>query len=289
MLGKRIIPNVSEGNALVQICSVLIVSIGGFSIGAHFAWPSPSTPQLIQNTSYIGQVTIEEASYFSVISGVSTIASSFLVANAMKHVGRKRIIWSMTIPQLLSWILIAQAKSIAPIYIARALSGIGEAIGFCTITVYIGEITTPELRGKWGSMFSCATLLGNLCITVANDYIGIATAAYIFLFAPLLQLVLVALLPDSPYFLLEKGRYDDAKAALRQLRWKTDVDDEFLALRKDVERQISESGSFMDLLKIVTNRRALWVITYWAAHLPAIQRVFRVRHLRAVHLPVSRS
>ncbi|KAB0798473.1 hypothetical protein PPYR_09466 [Photinus pyralis] len=50
------------------------------------------------------------------------------------------------------------------------------------------------------------------------------------------------------------------KVHWRQLRWKTDVDREFMTLTADVERQISESGSFKDLFCIGTNRRALLVL-----------------------------
>lgn len=256
----RIVPKTSKGSNFLQICSIFIVSLGGFSVGAHFAWTSPSIPQLILNSSYIGSITIEDASYISIISPSSMLAASFLIGIGMKYIGRKYIIGFMAIPHIISWILISKAKNIAGIYVARALSGISEAITFCTATVYIGEIATPSVRGRWGNMLTCAIYLGQLSIGSVGAYVGIPKTAYIFLFAPLLQILLIIFLPESPYFLLAKGKHDEAKGALRQLRWKTDVDREFLTLTADVERQISGSGSFKDLFCIDTNRKALLVL-----------------------------
>ncbi|KAK5638784.1 hypothetical protein RI129_013079 [Pyrocoelia pectoralis] len=57
-----------------------------------------------------------------------------------------------------------------------------------------------------------------------------------------------------------KDKKYEAKVALEELRWKTDVLDEFSDLSKDVRRQISESGNFKDLFLNPTNRRAITFI-----------------------------
>uniref|UniRef100_A0A1Y1MFS3 Major facilitator superfamily (MFS) profile domain-containing protein n=2 Tax=Photinus pyralis TaxID=7054 RepID=A0A1Y1MFS3_PHOPY len=232
-------------------------SLGGFSAGAQLAWLSPAVPQLLLNTSYIGPITIEQASYFSVITPVATIASSFFVANATKVFGRKLVIGFMAIPHIASWLLIATAKSIVSLYVARAVNGISDAVNFCAISVYVGEIATPTVRGRWGNIPMCAILLGHLSVVIVANYCDLVTTAYIFLFAPLLQLLLIATVPESPYLLLMKGRTLDAKLALEELRWKTDALEELYDLRRDVQRQISEPGTFRDLFRTPTNRRAL--------------------------------
>ncbi|KAJ8930540.1 hypothetical protein NQ314_016653 [Rhamnusium bicolor] len=54
-----------------------------------------------------------------------------------------------------------------------------------------------------------------------------------------------------------KGRFEEAKESLRRLRGKENIDDDFLSLKADVERQISESGTWKDLFTINSNRKAL--------------------------------
>uniref|UniRef100_A0A1Y1MWM7 Major facilitator superfamily (MFS) profile domain-containing protein n=1 Tax=Photinus pyralis TaxID=7054 RepID=A0A1Y1MWM7_PHOPY len=257
---EKLIPKSAKGRDFVQISSIFVVSIGAFSAGALFAWPSPTIPLLIRNTSYIGQISIEEASYLSILPAASMIASSFLIASATKYIGRKPIIWFMAIPQALSWILIAEAKSITAIYIARVLNGIGEGILFSIAMAYVGEISTPAVRGTWGNMITCSVALGQLSIAAVIASMDIVTAAYIHLFAPLLQILLVPFLPESPHYLMKKGERENAKIALMRLRWKTDVDCELSAMSESIERQRSEAGSFKDLFWIPANRRALLLV-----------------------------
>ncbi|KAB0791099.1 hypothetical protein PPYR_02899 [Photinus pyralis] len=257
---EKVIPKSAEGSDFVQIASMFVVSIGAFSTGALFTWLSPAIPHLIRNTSYIGQISIEEASYLSMLPGVSMIVSSFLITSAMKHIGRKPIIWFMALPQALSWILTGEAKSITPIYIARILNGIGEGIMFSTVMAYVGEILTPAVRGKWGNVVTCSMGLGQLSMAALSASVDIVTAAYIHLFAPLLQILLVPFLPESPHYLLKKGERENAKVALMRLRWKTDVDCELSAMSESIERQRSEAGSFKDLFWIPANRRALLLV-----------------------------
>ncbi|KAK5638783.1 hypothetical protein RI129_013078 [Pyrocoelia pectoralis] len=257
---EKFIPKSKKGSNFVQICAIFAASLGGFSAGAQLAWLSPAVPQMLLNTSYIGQITLEQASYFSVITPVTTLASSFFVANAMKLFGRKYVIGFMAVPHIISWLLIATAKSIIPIYVARAVNGISDAVNSCAISVYIGEISTPEVRGKWGNMPMCAILFGHLSVVIIGTYCNIVTTAYIFLFVPLLQILLVTFIPESPYLLIMKDKKHEANVALEELRWKTDVLDEFSDLSKDVQRQISESGTFKDLFLNPTNRRAITFI-----------------------------
>uniref|UniRef100_A0A1Y1KSD3 Major facilitator superfamily (MFS) profile domain-containing protein n=1 Tax=Photinus pyralis TaxID=7054 RepID=A0A1Y1KSD3_PHOPY len=257
---ERLIPKTTKGKDFVQICGILTASLGGFSAGAHLAWLSPSVPKLLLNSSYIGPITLDEASYFSVITPIFTIIFSFVVGNAMKIIGRKHLIGFMAVPHIISWLLIATAQSIVPIYISRAFNGISDAVTVCTSTVYIGEITTPLVRGKWGNMLMCAIFFGHLSVVVVGVYCDIVSTAYIFLIPPVLQILFTMVVPESPYFLIMRGRDNEAMSALRRFRWKKDVREEFSAIKKDIEAKSSESGVFSDLFCNATNRKALWIV-----------------------------
>ncbi|KAK5638781.1 hypothetical protein RI129_013076 [Pyrocoelia pectoralis] len=211
---ERCIPKSIKGKDFVQICAILTASLGGFSAGAQLAWLSPSVPKLLLNSSYIGPITLEEASYFSVITPIFTIIFSFIVSVAMKFIGRKYIIGFVAVPHIISWLLIATAQNVIPIYISRAFNGVSDAVTVCTAAVYIGEITTPTVRGKWGNMLMCAIFLGHLSVVVIGIYCDIVTTAYIFLIPPILQILFAIFIPESPYYLIMKG-----EATKHRLRW----------------------------------------------------------------------
>jgi len=65
------------------------------------------------------------------------------------------------------------------------------------------------------------------------------------------------LLPESPYQLIKDKKIDEAKQSIKWLRRKLNVEDDFLSMKADVERQMSESGTWKDLINIESNRKAL--------------------------------
>nr|CAH7745822.1 unnamed protein product [Callosobruchus chinensis] len=64
-------------------------------------------------------------------------------------------------------------------------------------------------------------------------------------------------MPESPYFLLRKGKDQQAKAALKWLRRKRDIEEDFVKLKADVQRQTSEKGTWKELVTVAANRKAL--------------------------------
>lgn len=75
---------------------------------------------------------------------------------------------------------------------------------------------------------------------------------------PLMLVVLGGMvLPESPYQLIREGRESEARQSIRWLRRRTDIEEEFLSMKSDVKRQMSERGRWRDLLMIKSNRKAL--------------------------------
>ncbi|KAF2880846.1 hypothetical protein ILUMI_25335 [Ignelater luminosus] len=165
----------------------------------------------------------------------------------------------IAIPQMVSFILIALAEDILTFYIARFISGLGDAVFFNSLPMYVGEISEPNVRGLWGNLVAISIYFGGFIINVIGAYCDVKTTACICLVFPAIQIVSTAFLPESPYYLLMKDKTEEARASLQTLRWREDVDDELLTLTSDVKRQVSESGTFRDLFTISTNRKALLI------------------------------
>lgn len=67
--------------------------------------------------------------------------------------------------------------------------------------------------------------------------------------------------PESPYYLLLKDRKDAARAELNRLRYTDDVDAELEEIAKAVQRQNSERGRPIDLIRSPSNRKAILIMT----------------------------
>lgn len=255
----RLIPYDGKSHKWPQVFAIFVVALSCVTAGALFSWPSPAIPILISNASHIEVISLEEASYFAVIPPVAAAIAAPFLAVLVDVIGRKKAVMFIAVPHLLSWTLIALANNLYIFYLSRFLNGIADATLFSALATYVGEIAVPSVRGSWGNLVAIGIYFGQFIVNVVGAYFDIRTTAYIFGCLPIIYLFLTALLPESPYFLVMKGREKEAREALQTLNWKEDVEDELISLTKDVNRQISESGTLKDLFTIPTNRKALWI------------------------------
>lgn len=129
---------------------------------------------------------------------------------------------------------------------------------FTVLPSYIGEICTPKVRGSWGNALTFMIYFGQFMVNITGGYTDIKTNAWICLSFPLLFLVTFVFMPESPYYCIMKGDKEAARKSLRQLRRIENVEDEIVKLESDVNRQMSESGTWKDVLTIRSNRKALF-------------------------------
>lgn len=163
----------------------------------------------------------------------------------------------MAIPYSISWILIALSEKIYLFYLARLISGFGEACIFSTLPSYIGEISTPKVRGFWGNALICYVFGGQLYVNAVGGYLDVKTTAWISLIWPALFILTFTFAPESPYFFMMKGRRDKARESLQKLRVLEDVETELNDIEAAVRRQMSESCRWKELWTIKSNRKGL--------------------------------
>lgn len=96
-------------------------------------------------------------------------------------------------------------------------------------------------------------------INCIAPYFSIQTTALICLGSPIIAFILFLRMPESPYFLLMKNKTEKAEKSLYFLRRKS-VTKDLQELDRDVKRQMSEKGTFKELITIKSNRNALLIM-----------------------------
>lgn len=234
-------------------------TIAAFACGTHFAWTSPSIPILISEDFHIN-ITKEEASYIPVIGPVGNIIGAPLTAILANQFGRKPTVLLIAVPHIISWIIIGLAHQTWLFYLARFIAGLSEGAVFIVIPMYCGEVSEPKIRGVLGSSVSVSFISGILFINCIGPYFSIMTSAFVCIVFPVLLLSVFCWMPETPYYLIMKGRVEEARKSLQFLRKLDNVDGELNKLKNDVERQLSEPGSFKDLFTIRSNLKALLIM-----------------------------
>ncbi|KAF2895720.1 hypothetical protein ILUMI_10455 [Ignelater luminosus] len=205
-------------------------------------------------------ISEDEISYVVMIAPLGYLVGSPLSGFLLDKIGRKSTMLLLAIPEIIPWILIETSTCVEMLYIARFITGIADGALFTTLPIYIGEVVEPKIRGILGTAQSFAIITGILLINAYGSYLPIRMTAYISLSVPLLFLVTFIWMPDSPYYLLMKGKIEEARASLSMLRRVNNVEKELSKIKTDVQRQISEPGRYKDIFTIKTNFKAFLIL-----------------------------
>ncbi|CAH0550125.1 unnamed protein product [Brassicogethes aeneus] len=249
-----------------QIVSILISCFSGVVYGLSFAWTSPSIVKITQDKENYN-ITEHEASYFTIIPYVATTLTILPLSYLNDIIGRKHTIMIMAIPCIIYWIIIIFAKSVYMFYLARLFSGVTEFL-FISLLMYVGEISSPTIRGTWGNALYFSVNVGILLINVIGSYNTIQMTAYICLGFCLVFVAIFPFIPDTPYYYIIKNKEQEARTTLKWLYQEEDVEELYQSLKSDVHRQISETGKWRDVFQISTNRKALITGFYMQVSLP---------------------
>lgn len=175
----------------------------------------------------------------------------------MDKIGRKYTLLSIAIPHALSFICTGLGRSIYIFYLARIFSGLSEGCAFTALFTLVAEISTPKVRGSWGNTLTCSMYLGYPVINTIGGFVNVATAAWICITLPIIFAICLVFIPESPYYHLMRGKKAEARMSLLWFRRMEAVENELNEIENAVKKQMSETGTWMDLLTIKSNRRAL--------------------------------
>lgn len=225
----------------------------------HYGWPSPSLPKLLSNESHIS-TTNEEGSWIAVMPLISAVIGALLAGVTLDLMGRKKAILITAFPYFAAWIMIAFTNSIEVLYTARFITGLADGLTFTAVPMYLGEIAEPRIRGFLCSSCMVVMIIGILLINIMGSYLTIQITALISSIIPVLLLVTFAWMPESPYYLIIRENTEEAKKSLRKFRGIEDVEWEYNRLNNAVKTQMSESGKFLDLISVKSNRKAILII-----------------------------
>lgn len=143
--------------------------------------------------------------------------------------GRKKALFIAALLFLVSAIGTAIPKEIRTFILFRFLGGIGIGIASMSTPMYIAEITPAGLRGRMVAVNQIAIVGGIVLVYFANYFIARCgdqawneAVGWRWMFASgilpsVLFLILLLRIPESPRWLAEMGRDDEAKSVLAQV------------------------------------------------------------------------
>jgi len=136
----------------------------------------------------------------------------------------------------ISYALFLVASHVSMLYIARFLAGYGLGISQAISTVYIAEVSTPGLRSNMAvipAMMGCLGVFSCQLLAYPLSWRQLATI-YGLCNVPLL--IMCVAMPESPVYLISKGKEESAYSVLRRLRGpRWNVTKEVAEIRRSIQ------------------------------------------------------
>nr|XP_027228701.1 facilitated trehalose transporter Tret1-like isoform X2 [Penaeus vannamei] len=176
-------------------------------------------------------------------------AGAWLVAPIMMRLGRRAGVLASGSTALLGWLGVALLPEPLGILLARGLSGLA-AGGLSLVANSFGiELADPEVRGMMAMVLNLGILLGQV-VTVCVGYDArYFVVALVDMALPLGLILSLFHLPESPSYLVLKGREGEAREVLLDLRGRyADIEGEIQSY-KDLNHTSDSKGAWRDLLR----------------------------------------
>jgi sugar porter (SP) family MFS transporter len=242
-------------------CAV-IVSLGGFVFGFDAAVIS----------GVVGAVTVEfdltpiQSGFVVAAPTLSGVFGTLVIGPLSDALGRKKVLILIAFLYLLSAVASAFATSYMMLVVARAIGG----LAFTSLMIapmYIAEIAPAKLRGKLVSINQLNIVIGLSAAYFANYFIIQASASGagwvaawgvdahtwrwmlgVEIVPAIIFLLGLFIIPDSPRWLTNNGREQEARAVLAKLMPADQIDAEVEVIKNSFD---SENGALWMRIKSV--------------------------------------
>jgi SP family arabinose:H+ symporter-like MFS transporter len=207
-------------------------ALGGLLFGFDVAIITGAGPFLIRHFA-LNDISLGWA-FSSLLFGC--VLGSFAAGQLTDHFGRQRMLMWVAVLFAVTSVATALAPSFTLFICARFLGGV--AVGGVSLLspMYVSEVSPPSIRGRMGTFYQMSIITGILisyCINYLLRNTGPANWRWMFLTgaAPsLLFLVLIALAPETPRFLVRVGKTREAFLLLERIENEATAQKEIAAI-----------------------------------------------------------
>ena len=199
-----------------QYKAVVIVNIISFLHGTATGWLSPTLPilQSPEDTHLNRPITMEELSWIGCLISVGGVLGNFLFSVVAERLGRKRALVILAFPNFAFWMFLMFSTDVVHLFIARFCAGLTGGGLFVVLPVYVADVADPTVRGKLNGVMSLVVSIGVLWGFILVEILPVNYISYVMASIPVLYIIGIMSLPETPDYLLKRDRFEEAKEAL---------------------------------------------------------------------------
>lgn len=243
------------------VFSALVAALGGLLFGFDTAVISGTT-EALQRYFTLDDFWLG----FAVASAlIGTIVGAFTAGKPAEVYGRRRVLFVLAVLYFVSALGSATAQSLAVFVAFRFIGGL--AVGGASVVspLYIAEIAPAHLRGRLVALNQLNVVTGILLAFLSNFLIAQSIAGPLAwrwmlgvqMVPAALFFVLLFFIPESPRWLVKRGRMQEARVILQRVE-KGDVERELAEIAESVRAEAGHQEA-----KLFQRRYALPIFLAW--------------------------
>ncbi|XP_046420999.1 facilitated trehalose transporter Tret1-like [Neodiprion fabricii] len=215
--GPEVIPVSKSRQAAPQVLAVGAKNLLLLSYGCTIGFSTILLPALQKAEPEI-DVTLDEITWISSLNLILVPVGCLGSGLISGYLGRRKTMMILNAPFIAAWIMYYYSYNSSMLFCALAMTGLTGGLLEAPVLTYVAEVTQPHLRGMLSATSTMSVILGIFIQMLAGSLTTWRVVALVNMIFPILCFVLLCLIPESPHWLIEKGRMKEALKALRWLR-----------------------------------------------------------------------
>lgn len=236
---------------LVYVIAV-IAAMGGLLFGFDTGVISGAIP-FFQKDFAIDDGMIE---FITSAGLVGAIVGALVSGKLTDRIGRRKIILISAVIFALGALWSGFAPNPGNLVAARLFLGVAIGISSYAVPLYIAEISPTRMRGRLVSMFQLMITIGILISYMSDlafaDEADVACWRPMFYVGVIPAIILLAgmfFLPESPRWLMSKGREEEGRAILQKIEGTAETEAVVKGMKEEIRRSESEKSGWRELLQ----------------------------------------
>ncbi|XP_049535821.1 facilitated trehalose transporter Tret1-like [Anopheles darlingi] len=208
-----------------RYCELLAGAAASFataSLGCSIAWPTSVLPKLttLSKDNPLGASLIhhDARSWIDIAPAIGGIIGPLVACWIADRNGRRVALLFNTAFYVVSWLTFLFVATVEQLIVARALCGFANGYVLLAATLYITEVACDRYRDMLGCYLQIGTTFGILYVYCLGPYVNYQIVHALCCVLSILFSVLFVYMPETPHYLISRGRFRQAIDSLLFLR-----------------------------------------------------------------------
>ena len=235
----------SKSNKSVVIVIASIAATGGLLFGFDTGVISGAIP-FLQDYFVLTDSQVENVTALGLIGAV---VGALFTGTVTDYLGRKKVILASAFIFATGAVWTGLAPTVTQLMISRFYLGLAIGVSSFAVPLYISEISPTKIRGRLVSMFQLLITVGILAAYLSdkgfadnNNLESWRPMLWVGVFPALILFVGMFFLPETPRWLMSKGREEEARKVLDRIEEQEFVDGSIAAMKSDIAIDASQAS-----------------------------------------------